>query len=326
MEAGLAELLLEHGPDPLLLLTPDGSVSYVNTAAEHLFGYSRSQLLGTDSGLLLAETFRAGYRTLLAGLAGPSARPANAFTGSGRRADGTEIPVEITCSLLPAGDAGPGAPSVALSVRAAGQRSRPHRNPAAFGGPAAGGTTTGVTTGGAAPRDRDVPPSAAPPAAFAGHDDEVRAGALRDPLTALPNTVLFTERLAAALRRPDPVDVVLLTVDLRNPGGMPGRSVTDQLLVQVASRLRNCVRTHDTVARLGANEFVVLLTECLNAEPVARRIAASLRRPLRAGGTLLRPAVGMGLATRTPQTLDGAELLRQAAADRAATGGRATAM
>ena len=153
----------------------------------------------------------------------------------------------------------------------------------------------------------------AAPAAFAGHDDELKAGALRDPLTALPNGPFFNERLAAALRRPDPVDVLLLNLDdFRHLNDVLGRSAGDELLVEVANRLRNCVRPHDTVARLGGDDFAVLLTECLNADAVAKRIAEALYAPLRVGGSTVRPGVSMGLATRSAQTLDGAELLRQA--------------
>ncbi|HSO90728.1 MAG TPA: EAL domain-containing protein [Arthrobacter sp.] len=314
MEAGLAEVLLEHGPDPVLLLAPDRSVSYLNTAAEQLFGYSRLQLLGTDSSLLLAESCRADFLALLAALPGPTPRPGEPFSGSGRRADGTEFPVEITCALLPAGAvAGSLAPSVALSVRGAGHRTGLHGKH-----PDDGGTTAG----GAAHRRRTLAATTAAPAAFAGHDDQVRAGVLRDPLTSLPNGTLLNERLAAALRRPDPVDVLLLSVDDVRDLDLRGRAAADALLVEVASRLRNCVRPHDTVARLGGGEFVVLLTECLKADAVASRIAESLHGPLRVGGSLVRPCVSMGLASRTSPALDGAELLRQA--DAAMTAARAS--
>lgn len=246
------------------------------------------------------------------------------FEGSGRRADGTELPVEITCSLVPA-DAGR---AVALSVRGAGHRQQADTDllqPLAVrqydaGTPVTGTPVTsdtgaaGAGSGvGALLRRRPTGAPATVPAAFAEHDDQLKAGNLRDPLTALPNGPLFNERLAVALRRPDPVDVLLLDLDnFRNLNDMLGRSAADELLVEVASRLRNCVRPHDTVARLGGDEFVVLLTECLNADAVASRIAEALQVPLRVGGSLVRPGVSMGLASKTAQTLDGAELLRQA--------------
>ena len=345
MEAGFAQHLLEYSPDALLLVGPDGSISFFNTAAEQLFGYSRAQLLGADHSLLLAEASREDFHGVLAGL-GAAAGPRLPFAGSGRRGDGTELPVEITCSLVPAppgaADAGT---SVALSVRGAGHRNgrpdaRPdtqanaHQNGHRQVRPAGAGHDAGTHPGaGSAGHSlsgdfhrRRAPgfaglqgsaglagASAAAPAAFAGHDDELKAGSLRDPLTALPNGPFFNERLAAALRRPDPVDILLLNLDdFKHLNGVLGRSAADELLVEVASRLRNCVRPHDTVARLGGDEFAVLLTECLNADAVAKRIAEALYAPLRVGGSMVRPGVSMGLASKSAQTLDGAELLRQA--------------
>ena len=127
-------------------------------------------------------------------------------------------------------------------------------------------------------------------AAFAEHDDQLKAGVLRDPLTALPNGTLFNERLAGALRRAEPVDILLLDLaDVKNLNTTLGCSAADELLVEVASRLRNCVRPQDTVARLGGDEFAVLLTECLNADAVAARVAEALQEPLLIGGTMVRP-------------------------------------
>lgn len=319
VEAGFAQQLLEYSPDALLLVGQDGAISFLNAAAERLFGYSRAQLLGADHSMLLAEASREEFHGVLAGL-GKAASPGSPFSssasasprfaGSGRRADGTELPVEITCSLVPApaGAANAGT-SVALSIRGA-----------AGGNPGAGSAGRSLSgdfarrrTSGSAGASLSGGPAAAAPAAFAEHDDELKAGSLRDPLTALPNGPLFNERLAAALRRPDPVDILLLNLDdFRHLNDVLGRSAADELLVEVASRLRNCVRPHDTVARLGGDEFAVLLTECLNADAVAKRIAESLYAPLRVGGSMVRPGVSMGLASKSGQTLDGAELLRQA--------------
>ncbi|MGO4230879.1 putative bifunctional diguanylate cyclase/phosphodiesterase [Arthrobacter sp. YAF34] len=344
MEAGFAQHLLEYSPDALLLVGPDGSISFLNTAAEQLFGYTRAQLLGADHSLLLAEASREEFHGVLAELGAASSRRLP-FAGSGRRADGTELPVEITCSLVPAqagaADAGT---SVALSVRGAGHRSGPRstlhsgHHPARPAGsgheaghdvghdagahPGAGSAGRSLSgdfrrraqaSAGTAGTAGGAGAATAAPAAFAGHDDELKAGSLRDPLTALPNGPFFNERLAAALRRPDPVDILLLDLDdFKHFNDLLGRSAADELLVEVASRLRNCVRPHDTVARLGGDEFAVLLTECLNADAVAKRIAEALYAPVRVGGSMVRPGVSMGLASKSAQTLDGAELLRQA--------------
>ncbi|MEQ4520707.1 EAL domain-containing protein [Pseudarthrobacter sp. B907] len=329
MDAAFAQTVLEHSPDALVLLAPDGSISFLNNAAEQLFGYSRAQLLGADYSLLLAEASREDFHQLLTGLAagnsGVAGRRTGAgtgatrlpFAGAGRRGDASEFPLEITCAALPpaAGSTGSDA-AVALSVRPA------TAGPSVTASQSAAARDAGVPAAAAAPRRRTSPIEAElvpgttgvlPRLTPAEHDDQLKAAVLRDTLTGLPNGTLFNERLAAALRRPDPVDVLLLNVDdFKSYNDMLGRAAADELLVEVASRLRNCVRPHDTVARLGGDEFVVLLTECLNAGAVAKRISESLYVPARIGGSTVRPGVSMGLASKTPQTHDGAELLRQA--------------
>ncbi|XTR51777.1 PAS domain S-box protein [Pseudarthrobacter sp. So.54] len=219
MDSGLAQLLLEHSPDPLLLIAPDGSITFLNAAAGELFGYTRAQLLGAESSLLLGEGSREPFHGVLSGLHASTPRSGQPFAGSGRRADGTEIPVEITCSLLPS-DAGTGSPAgfVALSVRGAGhRRAAPGAGSAAGNLPVGHGATghgaAGTSAGGGRPGfagatgDAGAPgrsiraASMAVPAAFAAHDDELRAGVLRDPLTSLPNGTLFNDRLGAALRQ-----------------------------------------------------------------------------------------------------------------------------
>lgn len=316
METGFAQLLLEHSPDALLLLDPSGSISFLNIAAEALFGHPRARLLGADPSVLLAEASRADFQAVLAGIRA-AAQESRIFTGSGRRADGTGLRIEIISSLVPpAPAAGSKQQPIALSIRGVGHRagtpsatSQTHHAVAAAGSAAAAG------------RPRTSAAASTPAAAAAAeHDDQLKAEVLRDPLTALPNGTLFNERLAAALRRPDPVDILLLSLaDTPGLGPAPEFSAADGLLVEVANRLRNCVRPHDTVARLGCNEFVVLLTECLNADAAAERIAKALQDPLHVGGTLLRPVVSMGLATsKAGRDQNGVELLRQADAAMAA--------
>lgn len=340
LESGFAQILLEHSPDALLLLAPDGSITFLNAAAEELFGYPRARLLGADPGLLLAEASRTDFASVLAGLkGGAAARSRQPFAGTGRRADGSEVPVEITCSVLPAdsgaaeanrsgayaggtGTTTRSAPesgaAVALSVRGTEHRKEPWsaqaQSPAAAAAEAAAAEAAAQrrrTPSGSAV----VPPAAA---AYSFRDDQLRAGVLRDQLTGLPNGTLFNDRLAAALRLPDPVDVLLLNVDdLKSLTGELGLAASDELMVGIAGRLRN-IRPHDTVARLGGGEFAVLLTECLDADAVAQRISESLLRPLSVAGSLVRPGVSMGLASRSPQIHDGAELLRHADAARTA--------
>ena len=86
--------------------------------------------------------------------------------------------------------------------------------------------------------------------------------ALRDPLTSLANRTLFDERLAHAvqLHRRDRRPVAVLSLDLDDfklINNSMGHSAGDALLKAAAQRLVGCVRTGDTVARVGGDEFAV---------------------------------------------------------------------
>ena len=94
---------------------------------------------------------------------------------------------------------------------------------------------------------------------------EMERLALYDPLTALPNRALLNEHVAQAVRRASASDlgVALVTLDLdrfRDVNDTLGRPQGDALLVEVAGRLQGSTRAGDTVARLGADEFGVLLS------------------------------------------------------------------
>ena len=109
-----------------------------------------------------------------------------------------------------------------------------------------------------------------------------------DLLTGLPNRLFFADRLrqaqALAKRQKQHCAVLFLDLDrFKIINDTLGHAVGDQLLQEVAKRLRNCVREVDTVARLGGDEFAIVLT-ALNgeddAEPVAAKILSALARPV----------------------------------------------
>lgn len=120
-------------------------------------------------------------------------------------------------------------------------------------------------------------------------DDQIRALAFHDQLTGLPNRRLLTDRLEQALatgRRNGLIGVLMLIdIDYLKPvNDTYGHAVGDQLLVDVAQRLKACVRETDTVARFGGDEFVIVLN-CSNSneveavalsETIAEKIRASL--------------------------------------------------
>ena len=105
-------------------------------------------------------------------------------------------------------------------------------------------------------------------------EEKVREMAFFDPLTSLPNRRLLIDRLEHALassaRNKQYGAVVMLDLDnFKNINDVHGHSVGDGLLIDVAERLRACIRDSDTVSRLGGDEFVIILEDLGNDELVA---------------------------------------------------------
>lgn len=115
-----------------------------------------------------------------------------------------------------------------------------------------------------------------------------RAAAVCDELTGLPNRVLFQDRLSSALRRArrngHGVAVLYLDLDGFKPiNDRHGHSIGDLVLQKVATRLSRSLRAADTVARIGGDEFAVILEEVgsdLAAAAVASKLAHELRREI----------------------------------------------
>jgi diguanylate cyclase (GGDEF)-like protein/PAS domain S-box-containing protein len=123
-------------------------------------------------------------------------------------------------------------------------------------------------------------------------EDQVRQLAFYDPLTGLPNRRLLDDRLAQAIieTKRNGHYKALMVLDLDNFKSLNdthGHAIGDLLLIEASTRLKNCVRGIDSVARFGGDEFVVLLNELdLNKEKaeaqtaiVAEKIRAHLAEP-----------------------------------------------
>jgi diguanylate cyclase (GGDEF)-like protein/PAS domain S-box-containing protein len=139
---------------------------------------------------------------------------------------------------------------------------------------------------------------------------------LHDPLTELPNRMLFMDRLGQALRRDErrPGSVAVMFVDLDHfkvINDSMGHEAGDQVLGVIASRLQSILRPGDTVSRFGGDEFVILCEDILDerqavriADRLARTVAQPL--PLPTGDVVVTASVGIALAmdaTDRPEAL-----------------------
>ncbi|HEU4623437.1 MAG TPA: EAL domain-containing protein [Steroidobacteraceae bacterium] len=151
-------------------------------------------------------------------------------------------------------------------------------------------------------------------------DERLHRQAHYDPLTSLPNRLLFLDRLnqelssaTAGLSRG-----ALLYIDLdhfKRVNDTVGHAAGDQLLTIVAQRLRSCVKEGDTVARLGGDEFTVILRNVADpdaARAVAERIIESVQLPVNIGGRDQFVAASIGITLFPDDGMSIEELMRNA--------------
>ena len=143
--------------------------------------------------------------------------------------------------------------------------------------------------------------------------------ARHDALTGLPNRMLLQERLDVAIDRLNarrtPLALVLLDLDrFKEVNDALGHGVGDAVLQEVAERLRDAVRSNDTIARLGGDEFAVLLVDADEgtALQVSHRVRAALAEPIALGGLTLDVGASIGVALGPEHGQDPATLLRRA--------------
>ena len=155
--------------------------------------------------------------------------------------------------------------------------------------------------------------------AFKEHEYKLEHIAHYDALTNLPNRVLLADRLhqAIAQRRGDKVAVVFLDLDgFKAINDRYGHETGDQLLLSLASRMKQVLRDGDTLARMGGDEFVAVLRELHDAEdsvPMLNRLLALASQPVLIEEKELQVSASLGV-TFYPQSdeVDGEHLLRQA--------------
>ena len=165
---------------------------------------------------------------------------------------------------------------------------------------------------------------------MAGSQTDITERKVSDPLTGLPNRLLFIDRLGRLIkhskRRKDHLFAVLfLDLDgFKMINDSLGHLMGDQLLVGVASRLEKCLRSSDTVARLGetftvarlgGDEFTILLDdikEPMDANRAAERLMKSLAPPFVLGGKEVFTSISIGIALSNTAYEEPEDMLRDA--------------
>lgn len=249
--------VMDNVVDGVLTLRKDGTIESVNPAAERIFGYKIGELVGRNIAMLTPSSGREAEEGIMVARSESLARP---LLGIAREISGRR------------------------------------KNGTAF--------PMDVTVSEMLVGDdhyyicvvRDITSRKAQTAAL-------RYQALHDALTDLPNRTLLMDRLQQALRTAQrdgtPLALILMDLDrFKEVNDTLGHHVGDKLLQQVGERLRLILRDSDTVARLGGDEFSVLLpsADVAQATFTARRIIATVEKPLMVGGQPLGVGASLGIA------------------------------
>lgn len=135
-------------------------------------------------------------------------------------------------------------------------------------------------------------------------DEKVKRYSFYDTLTDLPNRALFLDRLKASIARADRQKgymfaVLVVGLDrFKNINDSLGHVAGDQLLIEVAARLKKHIRTYDTVARLGGDEFAVLLADVKNIRYVisaTERLHNTIKLPIKINNHVVHITASIGI-------------------------------
>lgn len=144
--------------------------------------------------------------------------------------------------------------------------------------------------------------------------------ALYDLLTDLPNRVLLADRLSKAMlqcqRRNQSLGVAFMDLDgFKAVNDTLGHSVGDELLVALSKRMKLALREGDTLARIGGDEFIVLMVDLgkiEDSEPVVKRLLQEISDPITIGDDVIEISASIGLTLYPEDHVDADQLMRHA--------------
>ena len=247
-----------NAPMGIALTTPSGVLVDANPALSLMLGRSEQEMHGHSVlDQVHPDAVAAARESHASWIASPS-RPLRIETRL-LRADGTDLPVQVTASMVAEGRGGLAAHLVMIvediTERKALEAQLVHRS-------------------------------------------------LHDPLTGLPNRLLFQDRLRHALERGrrenTPTCVLITDLDgFKAINDELGHPMGDLVLVTFAERLRSVLRASDTAARLGGDEFSIVCesTEPADAEVLAERLRAQVTEPLVLDGTTVSVGLSIGIGS-----------------------------
>lgn len=150
--------------------------------------------------------------------------------------------------------------------------------------------------------------------------DQLLHLATHDPLTGLPNRILFRDRLQMSIKKNqrtnEKIGIMFIDLDhFKQINDSLGHATGDKLLIQVTQRLQNTLRGCDTVARMGGDEFNILIDGINHSEyliDIAEKLLAAFKDPFSIEGRLLYTTISIGIALSPDDGLNPETLLKNA--------------
>jgi diguanylate cyclase (GGDEF)-like protein len=281
--------MVDASPDLIYMVEPEGRFTFVNDRACQMLGYDRRELIGQHYSILVHEE--------------DFARARYAFNERrcGDRAS-RDVELRMTCraSAADIDNANANESSLVVSLNAVGM----HSERVDHGGPRYLGTY-GIA--------RDI-------TARKQAEAIILHQAYHDVLTNLPNRLLFRDRLGQAIlqSKRNQTELATMFIDLdrfKHVNDTFGHDKGDELLLEVTSRLKSCLRKGDTLARQGGDEFTVVLPDLHvrdDARKVADKFLECLNLPFDLGANKVSISASIGIAVfpHDGETID--ELMRRA--------------
>ena len=304
-------ILIDQAADGILVIDANRRVTLANNRACELLGYTQRELIGLDLLETYAPSERETGRQRLEVVSGTTLR----FERKLLLKDGTTIPIDVSVAWLPNGERQSIMRDISTRHRAEdelrelveGLERRAEERTRAFETAHAELEATNLEIGAANEelqrllREQERLQS------------ELAYRALHDPLTGLANRSMFQERLEHAFRVSQRgVAVVWIDLDhFKEVNDIFGHDVGDEMLLAVADKLRETVRETDDVARMGGDEFAIVLPNVIETEAqmVADRILAAMtdRSAFR-----LQVGASLGIGWQSSNVGDGRQLINRA--------------